>query len=89
MEGYRGRGGLSQTDDQILRQPVRELESMKESDVCLKTQWQPNTLLCTHMHTRTHLVVSVAVTHSTACAQPEGGFLVGEASAVTAAVAAG
>lgn len=39
-----GRGGLSQTDDQILRPPVRELESMKESDACLKTQWQPKTL---------------------------------------------
>lgn len=48
MGGKGGRAGLSQTDDQILRQPVRELESMKESDACLRTLWQPNTLLHTH-----------------------------------------
>lgn len=72
-EGQRGekKGGLSQTDDQILRQPVRELESVKESDACRRTLWQPNTH--SHIHTqKSCLVASEAVNHSTACEPPEG-----------------
>lgn len=62
---------MSQTDDQILRQLVRELESMKESDACLRTLWQPNTH--SHIHTqKSCLVASEAVNHSTACEPPEG-----------------
>lgn len=63
---------MSQTDDQILRQPVRELESMKESDACLRTLRQPNTH--SHIHTqKSRLAASEAVNHSTACEPPEGG----------------
>lgn len=32
---YIQQAGVSQTDDQMLRQPVRELKSMEETDACL------------------------------------------------------
>lgn len=46
---YNQQTEVSQTDDQILRQPVRELESMKETDACPGTVRQPYT----HSQTRT------------------------------------
>lgn len=48
------RMGLSQPHDLMLRQTVRELQSVVETDVCLGTLWQPNT----HSHTHTHTVKS-------------------------------
>ena len=78
---YIQQAGVSQTDDQMLRQPVRELKSMEETDACLGRVRQPNThsqaraLTHTHTHTHTHNpphVVFRALNHSAASEQQEG-----------------
>lgn len=74
---YIQQAGVSQTDDQMLRQPVRELKSMEETDACLGRVRQPNTHSQAGAHTRTHThnpphVVFRALNHSAASEQQEG-----------------